>query len=117
MVPRYVFSPFRGLFLFEGGFDVNNYVPVLVEQDGENKLWYMNITNMSYSELIAIRNELIGCHDVSIRYLDSIFAQSIRHNNTYYRECKKICKREKEKIKRKQIKSENRRRDRKNDKY
>lgn len=96
---------------------MNNYVPVLVEQDGENKLWYMNITNMSYSELIAIRSELIGCHDVSIRYLDSIFAQSIRHNNTYYRECKKRIKDDRRKIRMKQIKDNNNNWRKKNDKY
>lgn len=86
---------------------MNDYVPVLVNQNGENKLWYINITSMNFSGLIAIRNELIGCHDISIRYLDSIFAQSIHSNNTYYRECKKRTKDDKRKKLIKQMKENN----------
>lgn len=48
-----------------------------------------------------------------IRIIDRIVTSHTTTDNTYYRECKKICKREKEKIKRKQIKSENRRRNKK----
>ena len=56
---------------------------------------------------------LVGYSDNGIRIIDRIVTSHTTTDKTYYRECKKIGKREKEKIKRKQIKSENRRRNKK----
>jgi len=66
-----------------------------------------------YEKLIILRKKLVGYNDNGIRIIDRIVTSHTTTDNTYYRECKKICKREKEKIKRKQIKSENRRRNKK----
>ena len=56
-------------------------------------------------DLIILRKTLVGYSDNGIRIIDRIVTSHTTTDNTYYRECKKICKREKEKIKRKQIKN------------
>ena len=95
----------------------NNFIPVTVWRKNKYETWQLDISNLNLSELIILRNTLVGYSDNGIRIIDRIVTGYTTTDKTYYRECKKICKREKEKIKRKQIKSENRRRDRRNDKY
>ena len=95
----------------------NNFIPVTVWRKNKYETLELDISNLNLSDLIILRKTLVGYSDNGIRIIDRIVIGHTTTDNTYYRECKKICKREKEKIKRKQIKSENRRRDRKNDKY
>ena len=95
----------------------NNFIPVTVWRKNKYETWQLDISNLNLSDLIILRNTLVGYSDNGIRIIDGIVTGQTTTDNTYYREYKKICKREKEKIKRKQIKSENRRRDRRNDKY
>ena len=58
-----------------------------------------------FNELIELRNDLLGCHDISVRVLDGILYQEYKNNDTYVQRCKKESKEEKRKIKRKQIKN------------
>ena len=95
----------------------NNFIPVTVWRKNKYETWQLDISNLNLSDLIILRNTLVGYSDNGIRIIDRIVTSHTTTDNTYYRECKKICKREKEKIKRKQIKRENRRRNRRNDKY
>ena len=89
----------------------NNFIPVTVWRKNKYETWQLDISNLNLSELIILRNTLVGYSDNGIRIIDRIVTGYTTTDNTYY------SKREKEKIKRKQIKSENRRRDRRNDKY
>ena len=91
----------------------NNFIPVTVWRKNKYETWQLDISNLNLSELIILRNTLVGYSDNGIRIIDRIVTGYTTTDNTYYRECKKIFKREKEKIKRKQIKSENRRRNKK----
>ena len=95
----------------------NNFIPVTVWRKNKYETWQLDISNLNLSDLIILRNTLVGYSDNGIRIIDRIVTGQTTIDNTYYRECKKICKREKEKTKRKQIKSENRRRNKRNDKY
>ena len=94
-----------------------HFVPIKVWKEQDYDLWQVDISDLSLSELIELRNDLLGCHDISVRVLDGILYQECKNNGTYIQRCKKEIKEEKRKIRRKQIKSENRRRDRRNDKY
>ena len=94
----------------------NNFIPVTVWRKNKYETWQLDISNLNLlnlSDLIILRKTLVGYSDNGIRIIDRIVTSHTTTDNTYYRECKKICKREKEKIKRKQIKSENRRRNKK----
>ena len=91
----------------------NKFIPVTVWRKNKYETWQLDISNLNLSDLIILRNTLVGYSDNGIRIIDGIVTGQNTTDNTYYRECKKICKREKEKIKRKQIKSENRRRNKK----
>ena len=81
----------------------NNFIPVTVWRKNKYETWQLDISNLNLSDLIILRNTLVGYSDNGIRIIDRIVTGQTTTDNTYYRECKKICKREKEKIK--QIKS------------
>lgn len=83
----------------------NNFIPVTVWRKNKYETWQLDISNLNLSDLIILRNTLVGYSDNGIRIIDRIVTGHTITDNTYYRECKKICKREKEKIKRKQIKN------------
>ena len=89
-----------------------DFVPIKVWKEQDYDLWQVDISNLSLSELIELRNDLSGCHDISVRVLDGILYQEYKNNDTYVQRCKKERKEEKMRIRRKQIKSESRRRER-----
>lgn len=83
----------------------NNFIPVTVWRKNKYETWQLDISNLNLSELIELRNDLLGCHDISVRVLDGILYQEYKNNDTYVQRCKKESKEEKRKIKRKQIKN------------
>ena len=53
------------------------YIPVEVYGvKKENRIWYVDISDMSYSQLTELRKELLGT--ISVRYFDSAFNDEIR---------------------------------------
>lgn len=94
------------------------FVPIKVWKEQDCDLWHLDVSNLNLSELIELRNDLLGCHDISVRVLDGILYQEYKNNDTYVQRCKKESKEEKRKIKRKQIKNSKKNwRNRRNDKY
>ena len=83
----------------------NNFIPVMVWRKNKYETWHLDVSNLNLSELIELRNDLLGCHDISVRVLDGILYQEYKNNDTYVQRCKKESKEEKRKIKRKQIKN------------
>ena len=74
----------------------NNFIPVMVWRKNKYETWQLDISNLNLSDLIILRNTLVGYSDNGIRIIDRIVTGQTTTDNTYYRECK---------IKRKQIKN------------
>ena len=70
----------------------DNMIPVKTE---DNNIWYLDISNLTLSELIKLKKELLGKSIVSIRPLDAVIHQNA---NTTYEESN-FYKRENEKRK------------------
>ena len=94
-----------------------DFVPRKVWKGQDYDLWQVDISNLSLSELIELRNDLSGCHDISVRVLDGILYQEYKNDGTYVQRCKKEIKEEKMRIRRKQIKNNKKKWRNKNDKY
>ena len=94
-----------------------HFVPIKVWKEQDYDLWQVDISDLSLSELIELRNDLSGCHDVSVRVLDGILYQEYKNNGTYIQRCKKERKEEKMRIRRKQVKNNKKNWRNKNDKY
>ena len=94
-----------------------DFVPIKVWKGQDYDLWQVDISNLSLSELIELRNDLSGCHDISVRVLDGILYQEYKNDGTYVQRCKKEIKEEKMRIRRKQIKNNKKKWRNKNDKY
>lgn len=71
---------------------IENMIPV---ETIDKKIWYIDITNLSLSELITLKNELINKSVMSVRVLDAIIHQT----TNYYFEETKLEKRYNEKRK------------------
>lgn len=57
---------------------INNMIPVKTKYDN---IWFIDISNLTLSELIKLKNELVGKSNISIRALDAIIHQNA--NTTY----------------------------------
>ncbi len=71
------------------------YIPVEVIQDKKINVWYLDISNLSLSELTKLRNTLSSTQDYSVRMLDGIIYDltGIGTNlNHQYKENKKAKK-------------------------
>lgn len=95
------------------------YIPILVEVSGKKELWRIDVTNLSVTQLIELRNTIISYtpYDKTIQALDGIIKRDIEvtipnniKNGGYIREYKKTRKEEKQKRKIKNLR-------RKYDKY
>lgn len=93
------------------------FIPITVLKKENHETWHLDISKFNLSELIELRSLLVGDSETGVRAIDSIIAINSHKTNTYYRECKKMVKDDRRRIKMKQIKSENRRRNRRYDKY
>ena len=71
----------------------NNFIPVTVWRKNKYETWQLDISNLNLSDLIILRKTLVGYSDNGIRIIDRIVTSHTTTDNTYYRECKKICKR------------------------
>lgn len=76
----------------------NNYVPVLVQIETKKEIWRMDVTNLSITELIKLKEELTKVpYDKTIQTLDAIIRQDIEimtpsnciNNGSYIRTYKK----------------------------
>lgn len=85
----------------------SEYIPVLVDVDGKEEIWRMDITNLSITDLIKLKEELLNStYTKTIRALDSIIKSDVESiipthnisNGSYMREYKKTKKEEKQKI-------------------
>ena len=94
-----------------------DFIPIEVWKEQKYETWHLDVSDLNLSELISLRNTLIGNSENGVRVIDGIIAINTSKINTHYRECKKINKENKRKIKRKQIKNENKRRKRNYGKY
>ena len=70
------------------------FVPIKVWKEQDCDLWHLDVSNLNLSELIELRNDLLGCHDISVRVLDGILYQEYKNNDTYVQRCKKESKEE-----------------------
>ena len=75
-----------------------DYVPVLVQRENKKEVWRMDVTNLSVTELIKLKEELINVpYDKTIQSLDAIIKQDIEaispshciNNGSYVRTYKK----------------------------
>ena len=57
---------------------INNMIPVKTKDDN---VWFIDISNLTLSELFKLKNELVGKSNISIRALDAIIHQNA--NTTY----------------------------------
>ena len=57
---------------------LNNMIPVKTKDDN---VWFIDISNLTLSELFKLKNELVGKSNISIRPLDAIIHQNA--NTTY----------------------------------
>ena len=57
---------------------LNNMIPVKTKDDN---VWFIDISNLTLSELFKLKNELVGKSNISIRALDAIIHQNA--NTTY----------------------------------
>ena len=57
---------------------INNMIPIKTKDDN---VWFIDISNLTLSELIKLKNELVGKSNISIRALDAIIHQNA--NTTY----------------------------------
>ena len=57
---------------------MNNYIPILVERDGKKELWSMDISRLSVTELIRLKEELMEIpYDNTIQILNAIIRNEI----------------------------------------
>ena len=62
------------------------FVPIKVWKEQDCDLWHLDVSNLNLSELIELRNDLLGCHDISVRVLDGILYQEYKNSNYSYEE-------------------------------
>ena len=89
------------------------YIPVLVESSGKKEVWRIDITKLSITQLITLREEILSNspYDKAIQALDSVIKRDIEvtipfhniNNGSYIRTYKKNKKEQKQKIKIKSI--------------
>lgn len=89
---------------------LEGYIPITVKGQGK-KRWYLDVSKLSLSELLSLRNELLATDDNTIKSLDGLIHNKyniIVNNSHYYdktlghiRKDKQENKNTKQKIKRK----------------
>lgn len=76
----------------------SDYLPILVERDGKKELWRMDISRLSVTELIKLKEDLLKMpYDKTIRAIDAIIKREIEvitpsnclSNDSYMRSYKK----------------------------
>lgn len=72
---------------------MKEFIPIEVKRKRKDETWFLDISNLSLSELIKLKNELIGISEISIPQIDKIIYDEIgeKSNNikVSYREYKK----------------------------
>ena len=59
------------------------YIPVEVLKGNKRDIWYIDIDNMTYSQLIKLKKELLGT--LSIRTIDKAISDNVlRETQQYY---------------------------------
>lgn len=59
------------------------YVPVEVLKENKRDIWYIDINNMTYSQLLKLKKELLGT--ISIRTIDKAISDNfLRETQQYY---------------------------------
>ena len=88
----------------------NNYIPIWIERDRKTEVWYLDVTNLSVTELMRLKEEFKkSSSDKSIQVLDAIIKNNLGsilptnsiNQNSYMRKYKKNKKEEKQKTKQK----------------
>lgn len=55
-----------------------DYIPILVKRDRKQELWRMDISNLSLTELIKLKEDLLKMpYDKGIRILDAVIRREI----------------------------------------
>ena len=79
-----------------------DFLPVKVYRGNKRtEIWYIDISGMSISKLLELRNDLLGSHDMSIRIIDGIISKDSYKGSTYYQRWKCESKDAKFKMRRK----------------
>lgn len=80
---------------------MNNYIPILVKRNRKKELWRMDISSLSVTELIKLKEQLMKVpYDKTIQALDAVIKREILSitpsnclsNVSYMRSYKKIKK-------------------------
>lgn len=70
--------------------NIGKFIPVEVISHGKRETWYIDITELTYRELVKFREELAKKHSGSLTVLDSL----IQEKNNHYDEDYYLTKRE-----------------------
>lgn len=58
------------------------FIPIEVYKNGKKKIWYIDLSEMSLSQLTELRKELLGT--MSVGYFDRVFNDMMRNMTKKY---------------------------------
>lgn len=87
-----------------------DFIPVMVQMEDKKEKWFIDISRLSLSQLISLRNSMVGLDEMSVRCIDGIVYKNTSPENTYNRTIKKENKEMRRRIKRKNSSYERRKR-------
>ena len=59
---------------------MDNFIPVEANINGKTVIWYMDISTLSLSDLIKLKEELNGTKINSFKFIDAIIHETIGYN-------------------------------------
>ena len=68
---------------------MDKFIPIIVKVNNKDKTWYLDVSNLSLSELIDLKNELVGTKGHSIQYLDAIIHDEIGYDYNDFKSIKR----------------------------
>ena len=68
---------------------MDKFIPIIVKVNNKDKTWYLDVSNLSLSELIDLKNELVGTKGRSIQYLDAIIHDEIGYDYNDFKSIKR----------------------------
>lgn len=77
---------------------MKTFLPVEVVKNNQKEMWYLDITKLGISDLISLRQELIGTNEYSIIKLDGILYDEIGFCYNTRKSRNRENKKEREKI-------------------
>ena len=68
---------------------MDKFIPIIVKVNNKDKTWYLDVSDLNLSELIDLKNELVGTKGRSIQYLDAIIHDEIGYDYNDFKSIKR----------------------------